>query len=75
MGCEFGEYGKLDIFISNRVQSAVITGNTFKTKRGVINRAENRALVKNNIVSYPPGKIPRRPGRKILKQRTKEWNR
>jgi hypothetical protein len=75
MGCEFGEYGKLDIFLSNRVRSAVITGNTFRTKRGVINRSEGWVTVKTNIVSYPPNKTPRRPGRKKLKPKIKEWNR
>jgi hypothetical protein len=75
MGCEFGDYAKLDIFLSRRVRSAMITGNTFRTKRGVINRSEGWVTVKTNIVSYPPYKIPRRPGRKILKQRIKEWNR
>ena len=70
MGCEFGELGKLDIFLSWRTRSAVIIGNTLRTKKGIINKAgRKKARIKHNIISYPSYKIPRRPNQKRLKEK------
>ena len=76
IGCEFGEVGKLDIFLSRRIRSAIITGNTFRTKRGVINKArKKRSRIKNNLVSFPTYKRPPSFDKKKLSLRIEEWNR
>lgn len=76
IGCEFGELGKLDIFLSWRIRSAVIIGNTLRTKKGIINKAgRKKARIKHNIVSYPSYKIPPRPNKKKLKEKINQWNR
>lgn len=75
IGCEFGESGKPDIFLSKRVRSAVIIGNTFKTKKGIINKTSGKKTrIKNNIISYPPNHIPSRFNRKKLKEKINRWN-
>lgn len=74
IGCEFGDLDKLDIFLSRRIRSAVITGSTLRTKKGIINKAGRRARIKSNMFSYPANRIPRRPSKKNLKQKIKEWN-
>ncbi|NIM81419.1 MAG: hypothetical protein GTN53_24520 [Candidatus Aminicenantes bacterium] len=75
MGCEFGDVGKIGIFLSKGIRTAVITGNTFRSKKAIINKAKKRTRSKNNAFSYLPGRIPRFPDKKKLKQKIKEWNR
>lgn len=75
IGCEFGDLDKLDIFLSKRVRTAVIIGNTFRTKKGIINKTGRKARIKNNVFSFPPNRIPRGLSKKKLRQKIKEWNR
>ena len=71
MGCEFGELGKLDIFLSWRIRNAVIIGNTLRTKKGIISKAgRKKTRIKNNIISYPSFKIPPRLSKKKLKEKS-----
>jgi hypothetical protein len=74
IGCEFGELNLVDIFLSKNIRSAIIMGNTLRTKRGIINRAGRKARIKNNIFSYRGYQIIRVLNQRKLRQKIKDWN-
>lgn len=50
-GCDFAARGKLGVRIGSDVETAVITGNTFRSAEGIVNEAGDRAQIGLNAMA------------------------